>query len=411
MEIAKEQNLAVEIQKHPEETLRLLIKEMAKRNSVVVLIDEYDKPILDKITDLPEARALREVLKNFYTILKGMDEYIKFVLLTGVTKFSKASVFSGLNNLNDISMDPRAAALLGYTDQEIDTYLNDYIEAFAQGARKSVSEIREDLRHWYNGYRFSESQVKVYNPFSVLFCLEKKKFENYWISSGNPQFLIDLIKLKREELIDKGKVQLRENSLGSFDIDNLSLDVVLFQAGYYTILDYDSAYREYSIGYPNYEVKDSFVEYLMIAFTDTDASTVETVTSQAREALVNNDLNKFCHCLRTLFAHIPYNLHLKHEFYYHSLFQLLGTMLHLETTSEVPTDKGRVDVTIITSKYIYIFEIKFNKKSGDGMEQIERRRYYEKYMHQQKQIILAEILFVRTEHDFTIEYKVKDLLT
>jgi len=386
-----------------------LIFQLSKKNRVVILVDEYDKPILDFVTDQEIAKANREILRSFYTVIKGMDEYLRFVFLTGVTKFSQTSIFSGLNNLNDITMKPEAATLLGYTDQEIDDYLREYVEKFAQAVSTSTTLVRNEIRTWYNGYCFSENQTKVYNPFSVLYCLKDKKISNYWIGSGTPKFLVDLIKSKPEGLEDKDRFTLSAATLGAFDIEDIPLIALLFQSGYYTIQSYDQSFRKYTIGYPNREVEIAFKEYLLAVRTNRSMSTVDEVVSLCHEALLKNDINRLCSGLRTLFANIPYNLHLKHESYYHSLFQLLGTTLGLETTSEVPTDKGRVDVVIKTPQYLYIFEVKFNKEVGVGTEQIERKRYYEKYMYQGKKIILVEMLFKRTQDDFTIDCKVQDL--
>jgi len=407
--IAKNYGIEIEQWNTPEQTLQYLVIGLGQKNKVVILIDEYDKPILDHIKDIEEAEAQREVLRSFYTVIKAMDEHLHFVLLTGVTKVAQTSIFSGLNNLNDISLDQLAAALLGYTDQEIDDYLNDYITEYAQESGRPTDDIRNQLREWYNGYRFSKQQIKVYNPYSVLNCLQKKEFANYWIRSGTPKFLVDLISKKPNELQNIEKIELSANNLEAFDIDDLELITVLFQSGYYTIRDYNPSSNKYLIGYPNREVQEAFTEYLMAAFTHTKSSVTHRLVSQCLLALQNNDLELLCENLRTLFANIPYNLHVKQERYYHSLFQLLGTMLGLEMHSEIATDKGRIDVVVVTPKYIYLFEIKFNKEPGEGMEQIKQKRYYEKYRDRGKQIVLVEMLFTRTKKDFTIDYKVKDL--
>jgi len=394
----------------PEETLAHLITQLSKKNKVIILIDEYDKPILDHIKNIEEAEAQREILRSFYTVIKGMDKYIHFVLLTGVTKIGQTSIFSGLNNLNDITMKPEAATLLGYAQQELENNFGEYLERFAQEKQTTVQGILDQMRTWYNGYCFTKNGAKVYNPFSVTYCLHDKDFANYWIKSGTPNFLIDLISKNPQELKNIEKKELGAGSLEVFSLEKIHLVSVLFQTGYYTIHSYNPETNRYLIGYPNREVQESFTEYLMIAFTHTDIVTVQETTSQCRTALLNKDLESFCDGLRTLFAHIPYNLHIKREAYYHSLFQLLGTMLQLETTSEVATDKGRVDVVIVAQTYIYIFEVKFNKELGEGIEQIERKRYYEKYKGLGKPIVLVEMLFTRTEKDFAIDYKVKDLV-
>jgi len=391
-----------------EEKLVKLIIELSKHNKVVVLIDEYDKPILDRISDMAQALACRDVLRSFYGVLKGMDEYLRFVLLTGITKFAQTSIFSGLNNLNDVSLDVRTATLLGYTDEEIDDNLGGYIAEFAQQSGRLAADIREEMRVWYNGYRFSDGPVKVYNPYSIVHCLDDKKFANYWIGSATPKYLIDLIKIKPQELSATEEVQLLAGALGAFDIEDVSLVSVLFQSGYYTIKNYIPEYNEYVLGYPNKEVKDSFTNYLLITFAQTDQVVVNKVIPECRNALLTNNLQLFSDCLRVLFANIPYELHISEESYYHSLLQLLVTMLHLEASSEISTNIGKIDLVISTPKYIYVFEIKFNQPLGTGMSQIESRRYYEKYQGSAKQIILVEMVFNKTPKNFTIEYQVKE---
>jgi len=261
--IAKSYSVEIEQWNTPEQTLRYLILELAKKSKVVILIDEYDKPILDHIKNIDEAHAQREVLRSFYTVIKGMDQYIHFVLLTGVTKIGQTSVFSGLNNLNDITMKPEAATLLGYTQQELENNFGEYLERFAQKKQTTVQGILDQMRTWYNGYCFTKNGAKVYNPFSVTYCLHDKDFANYWIKSGTPKFLIDLISKTPEELENIEKKELSTSSLEVFNIEKIHLISVIFQAGYYTIQSYNPETNKYLIGYPNREVQEAFTLRLL----------------------------------------------------------------------------------------------------------------------------------------------------
>jgi hypothetical protein len=189
-------NIDLSKAKTPSSKLQDLVEALAKKNKVAILIDEYDKPIIDHIANIPLAEKNRAILKSFYDVIKGLDEHLRAIFVTGVSKFSKTSIFSGINNLNDISQDPIAASLLGYTQDELEHYLTPYISAIAIGQKRTQQEILDEMKEWYNGYRFSEDLVRVYNPFSVLYYLAKKKRANYWFASGTPTFLMKLLKKK-----------------------------------------------------------------------------------------------------------------------------------------------------------------------------------------------------------------------
>ena len=393
----------------PEATLynlaRLTHEQMGK---LVILIDEYDKPILDHLDKTPTGTCeYREVLKSFYTVIKGIDAYVHFVLLTGVSKFTKTSIFSGLNNLNDISMKPEAAALLGYTEAELKTYFSDYIADVARARKTSKTTIINEMQVWYNGYRFSRQKLKVYNPFSVLYYLKDKELGNYWFETGTPAFLIELLKQQYEYLDNIEDIEWSSEGLGSFDIDELNLVTVLFQTGYLTIHDYNPHTRKYLLDYPNMETRESFKKYIISALVNASSYAVEKATSQLATALNHNDIPNFCSALQSLFAHIPYNLHIDQERYYHSLFQFLGSLLGLEIQSEVLTDKGRIDLVITTHKYLYIFEFKFAKTGTEALEQIETTRYYERFLLKRKKIILVGISFKRAGEKLTLDYAYK----
>ncbi len=261
--IAKSYGIDVKDAPSPGTKMLQLTRELSKKSSVVILIDEYDYPLINMLKNIKVASENREILKNFFSVIKSLDRYLRAIFLTGVTKFSKTSLFSGLNNLNDITTDPRAATLLGYTQKEIDSYFSGYIKRQAEHTKVSEQEIKDEIKEWYNGYRFSREDIRVYNPFSILYYFEKKELENYWFASGTPGFLIELLKNQYYELENLEDVHLSSIALGAFDIESLPLDIVLFQTGYLTINTYDRVKNKYTLTFPNQEIRESFSTYLM----------------------------------------------------------------------------------------------------------------------------------------------------
>ncbi len=247
---------------------RILIEALYRKyqKPVVILIDEYDKPILDVIDDLPLAIERREILKGFYTVIKSQDEYIRFVFLTGVTKFAKTGVFSGLNHLTDITMNPHYAAICGMTQEELAQNYLEGIHALAESEGLTVADCLDKIKFWYNGYRFSESPLSVYNPFSTLLLLNELSFKNYWFESGTPTFLIKLIQSQNFNILEAEHAEALASRFSTFEIDSLDPLAVLFQAGYLTIQDYDKDWDFYRLGYPNYEVEHSFKNILLNAY-------------------------------------------------------------------------------------------------------------------------------------------------
>ncbi len=241
----------------PGAKLKGLIRSLAEENSVVMLIDEYDSPLLSHLDDENTCKANRKVLKNFFSVLKSLDSSLKAIYVTGVTKFSKTSLFSGLNNLNDITMDPRASKLLGYTHEEINTYFGPHITKMAESTSRSPQEIKDEMETWYDGYRFSEDPVRVFNPYSVLYYLKKERRENYWLESGISGFLVELLQKDNFGLEGLDVVKFSGISLGTFDIGQIPMISIFFQMGYLTVKEYFPRSSEYRLGFPNSEVSES----------------------------------------------------------------------------------------------------------------------------------------------------------
>jgi hypothetical protein len=265
--IAKKNSIKLEKRTYYQKFEELIYK-LADKKNIVILIDEYDKPLIDNIDNLKLAKEFREILQGFYSVIKASDQYVRFVLLTGISKFSKMSIFSGLNNLRDLTMSSGYSTLLGLTQSEIERYFDKYIDVLVEDLGKKREEILENIKKWYNGYRFSEKEHRVYNPFSTLLLFEERKFKNYWFATGTPSFLVKLLKDSKggynlENIVDQN---YGEAAFGSYELDSLDIVPLLFQSGYLTIKAYqeilDNKYL-YTLDFPNKEVKDSFNEYVL----------------------------------------------------------------------------------------------------------------------------------------------------
>ncbi len=392
-QIAESYGLDISKAHSPKSKLKLLVQKLALKNTVVLLIDEYDKPILDHLHNDKKADAHRLVLKNFYDGFKGLDAYMRAIFITGLSKFSRTSIFSGLNNLNEISYEPQGAQLAGYTESELIEAFSGYIQTIAQEQKISVEETIEKIRYWYNGYQFSQEPIKMYNPFSILYLCEKKKFRNYWFETGTPTFLIGLLKQHANELKSIESKAFSSSSLGTFRLDQIPLDTLLFQTGYLTIKEYDEQFDMYKLGFPNEEIKQSLSLLRMGIITHQEASQAENHIYQIKHALESKDIETFITTVRSLIASIPYNLHVKNEAYYHSLFKLLCNVLDSSMLCEVAISTEKIDLVIERPKYIYIIELKFNKPAAQALDQILKKRYYEPFLASAKEIILLEISF------------------
>lgn len=402
-QIAKHYSVDISAAPEIKSKLELLIELLAKKNKVVLLIDEYDKPILDNLEDVKNAEKIRDKLKIFYDVLKGVEASLHKIFVTGVTKFSKTSIFSGINNLDDISIYPIAAELLGITPKEIDAYFRPRLEEIAQLNGTSLDQELRMMQLWYNGYRFSDLEAKVYNPFSVLHYLDKNVLRNYWYDSGTPQFLARYIKTQYPDIEGLSSLELRPHSLGTFQIESIPLIPLLFQTGYLTIQHYNKEKDTFQLNFPNFEVEESFKKLIVTTLSGITLFNLETITSQILNAVKNNNIENFCAILKTLLAHIPYTLHLKHESYYHSLFQFLISMLSLESQSEILTNHGRIDLVIFSEKYIHLFELKLNCEPQKALQQIFDKKYYERFASLNKKIVLVGLSFL-TEKKFDIKY-------
>ena len=357
----------------------------------VVLIDEYDKPILDNITDRPVAAAMRDGLRNLYSVLKGTDAHLKFVFITGVSKFSKVSLFSGLNNLIDITLDARWSALCGYTEHDIDTVF----------APELPGLDRDEIRRWYNGYNWLGTSV--YNPFDVLLLFDKREFLPYWFETGTPSFLVELLTERHWFTPDLARTVATETLLSVFDVDLIEPEALLFQAGYLTI---DSVWaipgrREFTLKYPNKEVQASLNDSLLRQLSGSNRAP-ERQVSQLYRLLQAQDVAGLRGLFHAFFASIPHDWYrssdiTRFEGYYASVFYSHFAALGLDIRVEDTTSHGRIDMAVEFAGAVWIFEFKVVELVPDGraLAQIRARGYADKYRGHGVPIHLVGIEFSR----------------
>ncbi len=368
----------------------LIKKSFEKYNEkAVILIDEYDKPILDNITNKDKAKIARNILKNFYSIIKDNDRYIRFVFITGVSKFSKLNLFSGLNNLEDITLNREYAEICGYTHDDFLTVFKDRIN----GADLDL------VKRWYNGYNYFGEPL--YNPFDILLFLSSgHDFRNYWWQTGNPSFLIEKLKEENYYIPELENALISEEVLEAFDVEYIDLRALLWQTGYLTIkekLTDDTGSNLYRLSVPNLEVQFS-LNRLFIDYLTNQRMEKTRYELNIKNALRNNDFNSFITHLKTVFATIPYqnyanNIISKYEGYYSSVIFVYLMALGYDVIAEDTTNKGRIDLTLKMKDKILIIEFKVDEERDKPIKQIKERRYYEKYLNENKEIYLIGMVF------------------
>ena len=372
----------------------LIYQSFQKYNKkVVILIDEYDKPILDNIENTEVARIMREELKNFYSVIKGADEYLKFVFITGVSKFSKVSLFSGLNNIDDITLTPKYATICGYTQNDVETVFAEHLkgEDFAK------------IKKWYNGYKFLGEGV--YNPFDILLFISNEfAYRNYWFSTATPTFLLKIIEKNNYFLPNLENIVKDERMLNSFDVDYIELETLMWQTGYLTITHTETIFDsiEYHLAIPNQEVRQSLMGSIAEFMTKNPNSV--SPTNSIKKALFNQDFTTFEINFKSLFASIPYNLFTKnkmyeYEGYYVSVFYAYMKALGFELVGEDVTNKGRIDLTIKMPNSIIIIEFKVD--GSDALAQIKEKQYHQKYVDTALPIFIVGIEFDTSERNIS----------
>ncbi len=388
------------------------LKEKYKKN-VVVLIDEYDSPIISNLDDIEKAKNIRDLMREFYKQLKASEANIRFLLLTGVSKFSKAGVFSALNNLMDLTLSPLASTVCGITQRELEEYFKEGIDDIAQRKGIDREELLSQIKKWYNGYCFDlengpNEENKVYNPFSTLNFFFNRIFNCYWYATGAPKFLIDLLKKNRYPIESLENTITRVMRIDSYEPENLNILALLFQTGYLTIKDVLG--QSVELDYPNYEVRSAFVEGISAEYLgQVAADSFGEGIIKTREYLEAGKIEEFVEVLRAIYASIPYDITDKikdKEQYYQTSAYLIFRMLGLEVDAEVRTNRGRIDIVVELKDKVYIIEMKIGDNAQDALRQIKEKGYADRYRGEGKEIILLGIGFdieSRNISDYLVE--------
>ena len=381
-----------------EQILSLAYQQTGHR--AVVLVDEYDKPILDAL-DTPLEDANREILKAFYSTFKGADEYLRFVLLTGVTKFSQVSVFSGFNQPKDISMDNHYEALCGVTQVELEHYFAEPIANLAEKFNYTVEEMKDVLKMQYDGYHFGSGLLGVYNPFSLLNAFDMNDIRDYWFASGTPTYLIKLLRHNHEQMDELTGRYYDPSMFVDYKADVEKPLPMIYQSGYLTIKGYDTELRLYKLGYPNDEVKYGFLNFITPFYTSLDESKAPFYIGQFVKELRAGDVEAFLTRLRAFFADFPYELNDKTERHYQVVFYLVFKLLGQFINAEVQSALGRADAVVKTANAVYVFEFKLNGTAEEALAQIDNRGYLIPYTTNGCRIVKIGAEFSKEERNLS----------
>ena len=379
----------------PCEMFRELIRTLsAGEQKVVVLIDEYDKPILNNVS-VPHVQDILNELKAFYSVIKAFEDTLRFVFITGVTKFCHVSLFSDLNNLTDITMRSDYATMFGYTQSELEHYFSDRIEATAQAQKVSEEELKRKLKAWYDGYCFEETSETVYNPVSIAKFFENDgKFDNYWFATGTPSFLMELAKKTDFNFEDAVSKAVPGVTFDAFEIPNIDPVTLLLQTGYLTIKSSEIRFnkRWFWLDFPNEEVAESFSTYLLNSYVGRTQREVSSFSADLATAFLEGNLNQARKVLESFFAGVPYTIHKKSEATFQTVFYAIFRLLGFNVEAESCTNDGRIDAVVQTEDHIYLFEFKLDKDDS-ALSQIKEKAYFKKYLLSPKKITLIGVNF------------------
>jgi hypothetical protein len=360
------------------EQFAFLIKDLNLQSGqqVVVIIDEYDKPLLSTLENDALHHQMLSALKAFYGVLKSNDKYLCFVFLTGVTKFSHVSVFSDLNHLTDISLNPQYADLCGITQDELERNFGPEIDEVLANNRMERAEYLAKLKHYYNGYRFSDAPLTVYNSYGLLgHFYNRGKFIPYWFGRGTPTFLINLIKNQKLDISHIEDYTIRYSDFQKFDAGSMNAVTMLYQTGYLTIADYDEERNRFVLDYPNEEVRASFAESLVREYFQANENSLNMFTTKFVDAIFDADVDKLMQSLKVFLKGIPNTIIEDREKYFQAAVHLIFKMFGFDCRSEVALSDGRVDTLLETKKLLYLFEFKFEKSADEALKQIDTKDY------------------------------------
>ncbi|MDR3062643.1 MAG: ATP-binding protein, partial [Methanobrevibacter sp.] len=391
-----------------------LIKKINKKlkEKVVILIDEYDKPIIDHITNFKIADENRKTLNNFYKTLKANDDFLKFIFITGISKFSSTSIFSGLNNPKDITLSKNYTKICGYTHSELEEYFKEHIENLANEESLSYEETLAKVEYWYDGYTW-DGENKVYNPFSTLLLFDERKFSNYWFSSGTPTFLMEILKKENNLQPIIEPISAIEDDLDTFEIENIQSTALLFQTGYLTIKEIKKNYgdMEYILDIPNYEVRQSLIRRIVMAYTNLSTENLKELKNKTYTSILNKDSKEFIEVLESIYHRLSYPLKGDDEKYYHGIFLVALYLLGIESQGEVTTYSGRADTIFKLKNRTIITEIKYSSAKStkalikEAFKQIKEKKYYTRYKDENP--IYLALAFSKDEIDCEFKEKLE----
>jgi Predicted AAA-ATPase/PD-(D/E)XK nuclease superfamily len=386
--VAKKNNVKL-TQKDVKSLTEELIEKVSKKGKVVILVDEYDKPILDVVPHKMElANERREILKDFFETIKNKDGQVHFVFVTGVSKFAKMTMFSGPNQLKDITLSPKFSAICGYTQEELEFHFSYSFPQIAKNQQVAEGNLISEIKKWYNGYSWTGEHV--YNPWSILNMVDEGYIRNYWFNSGSPSFLLRYLKAGLYYKLTNFNVP--ETVLDSFEIEKIDYRALLFQGGYLTIKSEDVKSHTYLLGFPNCEVEMALSQFMLATFSETNVNDAGMSALDLREALLANDLEQFKLIVNSLFSSIPSPIFLqKYEAYYHAILHTTFTLLGYYANNEVHTSAGRADAVVTLPNQIFIFEFKINDTAKAALQQIKDKNYAGKYAASGKKITLVGV--------------------
>ena len=409
MSLSKELDVEVEKSAIPSIVFTSLCEALAAKSphgQFVMLVDEYDKPLLGSL-NTPEVIKFRDALKSFYSVIKTKESLMRFSFITGISKFSKVSIFSDLNNLIDISMSAQFATLLGYTHDEVKRFFPDWIDKLANALGVSAEEAFGEIVKWYDGYKFHHSAEPVINPVSLGYCLRESEFRTYWSSTAVPTFLVDLLKKRPVNL---RLVGIDESTLDAYEPTSLNPVTLLYQTGYLTISSFSQrgTRRIYSLDFPNMEVRNTFNTSLARGYINIDEIHLGSLHSKCIDALYDDKLDVFFETLKVFFANIPYDISSRApEETYQAIFCAILYFIGVGVTPEVRTNEGRIDAVMETPDHVYVMEFKRDKSAAEALAQIKEKKYYEKFLGGGKKITLVGVNFdseKRTIAEYLVEY-------
>ena len=362
---------------------------------VVILVDEYDKPMLQAIGNQELQKEYRNALKPFYGVLKTMDGCIKFALLTGVTKFGKVSVFSDLNNLNDLSMWNKYIDICGISDKELQENLEEEMHEFAEAQGMTYEQFRDKLREYYDGYHFTQNSIGIYNPFSLLNAFDRKEFGSYWFETGTPTYLIELLKRYHYDLEHMAHAETYADVLNSIYGDEEPLPVI-FQSGYLTIKGYNEEFGLYRLGFPNREVEEGFVKFLIPYYTRFNKIEAPFEIQRFVQEIRAGEPDAFFRRLQSFFADTPYELVKDLELHYQNVLFIVFRLVGFYVKAEYHTSQGRIDLVLQTDKYIYVMEFKLDGTAEEALHQINDKQYALPFAADSRKVLKIGVNFSNT---------------